>query len=378
LVASGRYQPILEALLLPEGLGYAEKPKALIPFHRYPEGLRTALEEHLAEAVRLVRDQSALCRLHFTVSVGNETEIRASLESLRAKPAYAASRFRLSTSVQDPATDTLAVDEGDRPSRNPDGSWITRPAGHGALVENLSRSGGDLVLIKNIDNVVPDRLKPGIIAWRRILGGYLVMLQERVFDFLRRLRKRADPPLLRAAAEFAEQNLGLRLPERLARSDSTDRGTEGLADYLIRILNRPSRVCAMVRNTGEPGGGPFWVRHADGSLRLQIVEQPQINMHDEGQRNIAARSTHFNPTDLVCGLLDADGRPFRLADFVDESAYLITAKSKQGKILKALELPGLWNGSMAEWNTVFVEVPVENFNPVKTVNDLLRSSHQNS
>jgi uncharacterized protein DUF4301 len=400
LYAAKEYRPFLQALVgtksasqneTPDprsgthGLRFAERPKALIPFHRYPQGPRTALEEHLDEAVGLVRDAHGLCRLHFTVSPEHEQAIHATLDAARRKYEGAGIHFQIGLSQQKPSTDTLAADQDNAPLRNPDGSLNFRPGGHGALLENLHRTGGDIVFIKNIDNVVPDRLRPVTLAYRQALGGCLVRMQERVFAYLERLR---DPEgaagkdvagyaaLVEEAAHFAEQRLGSAPPEALRPPATDAQSLAAKAAYVIKALDRPLRVCAMVKNQGEPGGGPFWVRSKDGGLRPQIVESAQVDPGSSQQRKIMEASTHFNPVDLVCGLRNGKGEQYKLQDFVDTEAYFITAKSKDGKTVKALELPGLWNGSMAYWNTIFVEVPVETFNPVKTVNDLLRPNHQ--
>jgi uncharacterized protein DUF4301 len=389
LYAAKEYRPFLQALLGAQGIAqslrYAERPKALIPFHRYPPGPRTSLEEHLEEAVGLVQDAQGICRLHLTVSPEHEHAIHATLEAARRKYEGTRIRFSIGLSQQKPSTDTLAADQDNAPLRNPDGSLAFRPGGHGALLENLFHTGGDIVFIKNIDNVVPDRLRPTVLAYRRALGGCLVRMQERVFAYLKRLRESPGAEgkeaagfaaLVDEAAHFAEQRLGSVPPEAM-RAPATDAAAlAAKAAFVIKTLDRPLRVCAMVRNQGEPGGGPFWVRAKDGGLRPQIVESAQVDLASSQQRKIMESATHFNPVDLVCGLRNGEGEQYKLQDFVDTEAYFITAKSKDGKTIKALELPGLWNGSMAFWNTLFVEVPVETFNPVKTVNDLLRPNHQ--
>jgi hypothetical protein len=372
------YRPVLEHLLTARGLGYADLPKALIPFHRYPEGARTALEEHLVEAAALLSDAGGTVRLHFTVSAEHETAMLTLLETVRTRAEWAGTRFDIGFSQQKPSTNTLAVDADNAPLRNADGTLVFRPGGHGALLENLFHTGGDIVFIKNIDNLVTDRHRDEVLAQRRALGGYLVRLQERTFAYLRRLRESgaADTALLEETAHFVEQRLGSILPEPLRAQPRDAAAAEEKRAFLIKTLDRPLRVCAMVKNQGEPGGGPFWVRGKDGALRLQIVETAQIETGNSQQRKILESSSHFNPTDLVCGLRNSRGELFKLQDFVDPDAYFIAVKSKDGKAIKALELPGLWNGSMAYWNTAFIEVPVEIFNPVKTVNDLLRPRHQ--
>jgi hypothetical protein len=374
--AAGDYGLWLEAMLGPEGLGFADKPKALIPFHASPSGPRLALEEHLAEAAALGRDAEGICRLHFTVSPEHEAGILAALERARRPYEAAGARFEIGLSTQKPATDTLAAGADDLPFRDAEGKLVFRPGGHGALLENLYHTGGDLVFIKNIDNVVPAAHAAPVLAFRRALGGYLIHLQERVFGYARALAGSPDSRLAEEAAHFAAQRLGALPPEPLRAPAAGGEALAAKIAWLARAFARPLRVCAMVRNTGEPGGGPFWVRHADGGMRLQIVETAQVDLAQSSQRKILESATHFNPVDMACSLRGPDGQPYKLQDFVDPSAGLITEKSKDGKPLKALELPGLWNGSMAYWNTAFVEAPLETFNPVKTVNDLLRENHR--
>lgn len=374
LIAAKDYGPILDCLL--RGMAYAELPKALIPFHRYPDGARTAIEEHLAEAAGLVKDRQGMCRLHFTVSPDHERDIHATLDLVRRKYEASGIRFEIGLSQQKASTDTLAVDQENVPLRNADNTLCLRPGGHGALLENLFHTGGDIVFIKNIDNIVPERLRSVVLSNRKALGGYLVRLQERTFAYLERLRNERDANLVEEAAHFAEQRLGAVPPDAMRAYASDANAVAEKAVYLIKTLDRPLRVCAMVKNQGEPGGGPFWVKSRDGSMRPQIVETAQVEMGASQQRKIVESATHFNPVDLVCGIRNGQGELFKLQDFVDPEACFVTSKSKDGKTLKALELPGLWNGSMAFWNTVFVEMAIETFNPVKTVNDLLRPNHQ--
>ena len=374
-LAAGDYGSWLEALLGPAGLGYADKPKALIPFHVSPKGPRLALEEHLAEAVALARDAQGRCRLHFTVSPEHEGAILAALEKARRPYESEGILFDISLSAQKPSTDTLAAAADNTPFRDADGRLVFRPGGHGALLENLYHTGGDLVFIKNIDNVAPASRREPVLAFRRALAGYLIHLQDRIRAYARELSGTPDPRLVEEASHFAAQRLGALPPEALRNAPP---GTEASAKaaWLARAFARPLRVCAMVKNTGEPGGGPFWVRHPDGSVRPQIVETAQVDPSQSSQRKILESATHFNPVDMACALRDPAGQPYKLQDYVDASAGLITEKSKDGKPLKALELPGLWNGSMAYWNTAFVEAPLEIFNPVKTVNDLARENHR--
>ena len=370
VVRQGDRRAVLAYLLEDTGLGYAELPKGLLPFHRYPEGARTPFEEHLVEAAAVARGEDGLCRVHFTVSPEHQRRFDQLLE--RQRPAYEerfGCRFEVSFSTQSHATDTLAVDLQNRPFRLADGSLLFRPGGHGALLDNLNalgREGWDVVFLKNIDNVVPDACKPVVHLWKRLLGGCLVSLQDRIFGLLDRLEK--GEGILEEAAELLERDLSRPLPERIA--GETERR------FLIDALDRPLRACGVVRNQGEPGGGPFWVISPSGEVSLQIVEISQVDSRDPAQREILASSAYFNPVDIACGLRDRHGRPYDLHRYVDPSTVFIAEKSHEGRPLKALERPGLWNGAMASWNTVFVEVPDATFAPVKTVLDLLRPEHQ--
>jgi hypothetical protein len=372
LLAARRYREILFQVLTEAGLHYQDLPKALIKFHAYGDASRTPLEEHLVEAAAYVQDRAGKCRLHLTILPRHRQIFQRFLERLQpALEERLGCRFVVEYSFQHPATDTLAVDADNRPFRDSKGHLVFRPGGHGALLENLQHLQGDLVYIKNIDNVVPDRLKDPTILWKKILGGLLVDLQGDIHRHLGTLRQNSGQGALARALEFARERLGLtfppgilELPEDLAR------------DHLVRALDRPVRVCGVVQNQGEPGGAPFWVQEADGSLSLQIVEKAQVDLSDPEQRAIWETATHFNPVDLVCAIRDDQGVPFDLAEYVDHDAVFISRKSLEGRELKALELPGLWNGAMARWLTVFVEVPITTFNPVKTVFDLLRPEHQ--
>jgi hypothetical protein len=372
LLAARRYREILYQVLTEAGLHYQDLPKALIKFHAYGGASRTPLEEHLVEAAAYVQDQGGNCRLHLTILPRHRHIFQGFLD--RIQPALEerlGCRFAVDFSFQHPGTDTLAVDAANRPFRDSQGHLVFRPGGHGALLENLQNLQGDLVYIKNIDNVVPDRLKEPTLLWKKILGGFLVDLQAEIHRHLRTLEQNSGPRSLEQALKFAQERLGLafppsilELPEDLAR------------DFVVRALNRPLRVCGVVQNQGEPGGAPFWVQEADGSLSLQIVEKAQVDLGDPEQQAIWETATHFNPVDLVCAFRDDQGVPFDLDEYVDHEAVFISRKSLEGRELKALELPGLWNGAMARWLTVFVEVPITTFNPVKTVFDLLRPEHQ--
>jgi hypothetical protein len=375
-VRSGEHRLVLRYLLQDDGLGYADLPKGLLPFHRYPEGARTAFEEHLVESATLTRREDGLCLLHFTVSPEHQDRFEQLLGRVRSVYEERFDcRFSVSFSTQRRSTDTLAVDLENRPFRLGDGSLLFRPSGHGALLDNLNelgRQGWELVLLKNIDNVVPDAGKPLVHLWKRLLGGCLLSLRERIFGLLDRLETSGgDGAALAEAAELLERELSRPLPEQVSAGSHKERRR-----FLIDALDRPLRVCGMVRNQGEPGGGPFWVQSSSDEISPQIVEISQLDSTDPEQRKILAASTHFNPVDLACGLRDRRSRPYDLHRFVDPTAVFIAEKSHEGRLLKALERPGLWNGAMAGWNTVFVEVPDTTFAPVKTVLDLLRPEHQ--
>jgi hypothetical protein len=363
---------VLRHLLTSEGLGYSDCPKGLVLFHRYATGARTPFEEHLVEAADYGRDDEGRCRLHFTVPSHYEAAFRSLLE--RAGPPLEetfACRFEVDFSHQRRATDTLAVDLEHRPFRLADGSLLFRPGGHGALIHNLQQlahAGAGIVLIKNIDNVVPDRTKPLVSRWKRLLTGLLCELEERIGDLMCRLAAGTEGSAA-AAESFLANELGR--PQPLARH-----GSEARRQQLLAALDRPLRVCGVVCNTGEPGGGPFWVRSREGEVSLQIVETSQIDPDSQEQQSKVGQATHFSPVDISCSLRDCQGRPFDLHRFVDPGTVFVSEKSHEGRPLKALERPGLWNGAMAGWNTVFVEVPDATFAPVKTVLDLLRPEHQ--
>jgi hypothetical protein len=355
-----------------KGLNLADLPKGLIPFHLYPEHARTPIEEHLVEAGAYTVDADGKSRIHFTVSETHEDDVARHINMIRGRYENAGLHYEITHSHQKPSTDTLAVNMDNRPFRDKGGSLYFRPAGHGALLENMNDLKADIVFIKNIDNIAPDRMKDPSNTYKRALGGRLVELQERIFGYLERLeRGDGDDALLFEIFDFLRRDLSISPPGGM-EVISRDKKIE----YLFSRLNRPLRICGMVRNQAEPGGGPFWVGHEDGSVSLQIVEGSQVNTASEKQKDVFGSSTHFNPVDLVCGVRDYKGMPFDLRKYVDPDACFISIKSKDGRELKALELPGLWNGAMAYWNTVFIEVPLITFNPVKTVFDLLRPEHQ--
>jgi hypothetical protein len=357
---------LLAALLESHGLDYAHLPKGLLPFHRLDGETRTAFVEHLAETAQLVGTGHP-ARLHCTVSPEHRPLFERQLAAWRTPlEARYGCRFEVTFSVQDPATDTLALGPDGEALRDADGRLLLRPGGHGALLANLADLAGDVVLIRNIDNVVPDRRKADNLQWDRQLGGLLLELAERQWELLEQLRRRpGDAESCRRARAFLRGELGFDLVDGKAAGEQ-----------LITLLDRPLRVCGMVVNHGEPGGGPFWVRDAAGRLSRQIVETAQIDRSDPEQVAILAAATHFNPVDMACTLRDGRGRPYPLERFVDQSAAIVTGKVQNGQPIRILERPGLWNGGMAGWHTVFVELPESTFNPVKTVFDLLRPAHQ--
>jgi hypothetical protein len=373
LLEQDHWQEILRCLLTKQALDYGSLPKGLLKFHRYPSGNRTAMEEHLVEAIHTVRDKEGICRLHFTVSPEHEEGFQQYFEKRRS---WYEQQFQclleVTFSTQEHSTDTIAVDLENRPFREKGGCLLFRPGGHGALLSNLADIQGDLIYLKNIDNILPDRLKEPTIIWKKVLGGLLVEIQKTVYGYVSQLMEGSkDIGLFEMAMEFVRNRL--LIPEPQAFKQWT---VEKKRDFLLNRLNRPLRVCGMVRNEGEPGGGPFWVEGKDGNLSLQIVESAEVDPQSSEQRAIWGSSTHFNPVDLVCAVTDFRGNPFPLKDYVNPEAVFISQKSKDGRELKSLELPGLWNGAMAEWITLFVEVPIATFNPVKTINDLLKSEHQ--
>ena len=365
LMAEGNYKAVAANMLRKEGLNYGQLPKGMLLFHKYAEGARTPMEEHLVEGA-LYAASNGEAHVHFTVSHDH-------LEFFKQKVAEKADGFAqkygikydITFSEQKPSTDTLAANTDNTPFREDDGSLLFRPGGHGALIENLNEIEADVVFIKNIDNVVPDRLKPETVEWKQVIAGVLVTLQQKAFDYLRILDHGATDAQLQEIAQFVKDCLCV-----------DPKGNVVDAGYLRSKLDRPMRVCGVVKNVGEPGGGPFLTYNQDGTVSLQILESSQIDTNNEEYMKMFTQGTHFNPVDLVCAVKDYLGKPYHLPDFVDKTTGFISSKSKGGKELKALELPGLWNGAMSDWSTVFVEVPLGTFNPVKTVNDLLRPQHQ--
>jgi len=371
LIEEGRYREVVSAMLDEDGLSYGQLPKGLLQFHAYPEVARTPLEEHLVEAA-LYAVSNGQADVHFTVS----TEHRELFEELveRVLPVYEEKygiRYTVSFSEQKPATDTMAATLDNEPFRTEDGKLLFRPGGHGALIQNLSDLDSDIVFIKNIDNVVPDSLKAATTLWKQVIAGVLVNTQRQAFAYLRRIDKGdLGQAVIQEMCNFLQNDLCTEVP------GLSDLSEQEIIDTLRRKFNRPIRVCGMVKNVGEPGGGPFLAFNSDGTVSPQILESSQIDTHNPTYMAMFKGGTHFNPVDLVCAIRDYKGNRFDLPNYVDHATGFISSKSKNGRELKALELPGLWNGAMSDWNTIFVEVPLETFNPVKTVNDLLRPQHQ--
>ena len=363
---------IARKILYPEGLGYGSLPKGLISFHKYPEKARKAAEEQLVEGAMYAAGASRVVKIHYTVSPEHEILFEALVHSARPE---IEKEFHVTLeaefSRQSKSTDTIAVDMDNEPFRDSQGKLVFRPGGHGALIKNLDAIDADVIFIKNIDNVVPDNLKEPTVTYKKVLAGKLLEVQADIQKYLRAFDFETSEENLNHVEEFVEDTLCLHLPDSYHNMDGHDK-----KEYLIRVLDRPIRVCGMVKNEGEPGGGPFWVRDEDGAVSLQIVESAQIDLSDPEKRAVFENSSHFNPVDLVCAVKSYTGDKFDLTQFVDHNTGFISKKSMEGRDLKALELPGLWNGAMSRWTTIFVEVPAETFNPVKTVNDLLRPAHQ--
>lgn len=367
---------ILEWLLSEQGLNYGNLPKALLKFHQYENSCRTSLEEHFVEGALYSRNNQNVAKLHFTVSVEHQRAVEKLVDQI--KPQYEnlfGITFEVSFSNQKLSTDTVAVSPNNELFRDRNGRLLFRPAGHGALIENLNDLDSDLIFIKNIDNVVPDQLKPITVEYKKALAGILITLQEQLFFYQKIINTHKADELesgfYAELANFVENVLNVSPPPNFIGSSKDE-----LFNYLSSKINRPLRVCGMVKNMGEPGGGPFFAMNSDGSVSLQIAESSQIDFNIPEQEQIVKQATHFNPVDLVCGVKNYEGKKYNLTEFIDPETGLITQKSYDGKELKAQELPGLWNGAMSDWNTLFVEVPIETFSPVKTVNDLLRKEHQ--
>ncbi len=371
LIAEGNYKTVVANMLKPEGLNYGQLPKGLLLFHQYEDGPRTPMEEHLVEAA-LYASSNGEAHVHFTVS---HDHLQLFEQRVAEKKDYYEKKFGvkydITFSEQKPSTDTITANPDNTPFRNEDGSLLFRPGGHGALIENLNDIDADIIFVKNIDNVVPDRLKGDTVLWKQIIAGVLVKMQRKAFEYLRVLESgQYNHDKLEEIIRFVQRDLCCR------KADIKELEDAELVCYLKGKLNRPMRVCGVVKNVGEPGGGPFLAYNQDGTVSLQILESSQIDKNNADYMKMFTSGTHFNPVDLVCATKDYKGHAFNLPQYVDHQTGFISSKSKNGRELKALELPGLWNGAMSDWNTIFVEVPLSTFNPVKTVNDLLRDTHQ--
>lgn len=370
LIKNGNYKAVVFNLLDFTGMNYGSLPKGLLKFHTYNDDARTSAEEHFVEGA-LYAATNGVVKLHFTVSPNH----KALFEELVAeRKAYYENlfgvKYDITFSEQKQCTDTIAVDADNAPFRE-NGSLVFRPGGHGALIENLNDIEADVIFIKNIDNVVPDRLKPETVKYKKLLAGILVDRQKKVYEYLRVLDAGNY-----TAEQLGEMKAFLQNDLQCVNTELDAMDNDALAAYLHNKFNRPMRVCGMVKNVGEPGGGPFLAYNQDGTVSLQILESSQIDMNNEAAKSMFENGTHFNPVDLVCAVKNYKGKKFNLPRYVDAQTGFISHKSKNGRELKAMELPGLWNGAMSDWNTIFVEVPLVTFNPVKTVNDLLREVHQ--
>lgn len=371
LIAAGREKDVISAIVNPQGLNYGNLPKALLEFHSYDNGARTPLEEQLVEAAQTVASADGNVKIQFTVSPEHREKFLDKLaQVLPALEQRLGVKYDISLSEQKPSTDTIAANPDNTLFRE-NGNLVFRPGGHGALIENLNDIKSPVVFIKNIDNVVPDSQRDDTVRYKKVLGGMLLMVRDKIEGYLEKLESgRYTIENLREMIIFMHDSLNIRHPQMKLMDDSE------LALYIKKKFHRPIRVCGVVRNTGEPGGGPYITYDADGSTSPQILESNQIDMNNSEYVDMMKHATHFNPVDLVCSLYDAEGRKFDLTKHVDHNTGFISSKSLHGHPLKALELPGLWNGAMSDWNTIFVEVPATTFNPVKTVNDLLRPVHQ--
>ena len=369
----GRWSAVVDAALGADRLNLAAIPKGLVKFHRSPGGARTAFEEHLVEAVLLVADATGSCRAEFTILPEHQDGFSRELASVRSRieSEYGVS-LTVEFSYQANSTMTVALSASGEPFHKGDGRLLLRPGGHGALIKNLDGTRHDVLFVSNIDNIVPDRLKEVVVHWKKVLLGHLLLLQEKTFSALKLLQGiDVTDDQLESIGNLVRGDLSGALGADFDGLPSAARQAR-----LVEALDRPIRVCGVVKNEGEPGGGPFWVVGADGLVRPQIVESSEVDPSDETQRAIFSSASHFNPVSIACGLRNADDEPYDLDRFVDQSAVFIAKKSHEGRELRALERPGLWNGAMSGWTTVFVEVPAKTFNPVKTIGDLLRESHR--
>ena len=371
LLAEGRNRDIIAAIVNPEGMNYGGLPKGLLKFHTYPEGSRTPIEEHLTEGAQTAANSKGIVNLHFTVSANHRKLFEEKLaEVIPATEERTGVKFNVTMSEQKPSTDTIAVNPDNTPFME-NGQLLFRPGGHGALIQNLNDMESAVVFIKNIDNVVPDSKRGDTIRFKEVLGGLLLQVHDQIEEDLLAIDEKIyTKEDIKRMLDYLNNVLNV----RDAKLESMD--DDSVVAYIREKLDRPLRVCGMVKNEGEPGGGPFIAYNTDGSTSPQILESNQVDPNNEEYQKMMASATHFNPVDLVCYIKDIHGKKFNLPEYVDPATGFISSKSSHGKELRAMELPGLWNGAMSDWNTVFVEVPISTFNPVKTVNDLLRPAHQ--
>ncbi len=370
-IENPKWSEIVQFVVNVEGLDYSNQPKGSILFHKYPDNSRTAFEEHLVEGMNYAMSSDREVKMHFTISPEHEKLFNSIIQKFVDSKKKDQIKFDVQYSFQKKSTNTVAVTNDNKIFRDENGNPLFRPAGHGALLENLNDLNAEIILIKNIDNVAHDRLKEETYRYKKILIGILSEIQKNTFEYLKMLESNTlNDSRIKEIKTFAESELFQDIDSRFQSLKINEK-----RKILFELLNRPIRVCGMVKNEGEPGGGPFWVEY-NKKLSLQVVEAAQINLKDSEQKKIFNSSTHFSPVDFICGVKDFNGNNFDLDNFSDPNTALITKKSKDGKELKALELPGLWNGGMANWISIFVEVPLITFNPVKEVNDLLKPAHQ--
>jgi hypothetical protein len=372
LIAENKIRELIELVISSRGLNYANLPKGEIIFHRYHNGSRTAFEEHLVEAAGYSQNHSGEIKTHFTIPEESQQRLIDLFEQVKIIYKSRGLDFSISTSFQNKSTDTLAVDLNNNPFRDSNGKLLFRPAGHGALLQNLNEIDEDIIFIKNIDNISPEYIHPQTVKYKKLLGGILIEVQNQIFNYINKIvSDNVTGTELHEVETFSVETLSFTFPPEYNQLDIISK-----AKYLFNKLNRPLRICGMVVNEGHPGGGPFWIEDDDRTQSLQIIESAQIDLNNEKQKLIFNSSTHFNPVDIVCSIKDYRGNKFDLQKYLNPSTGLIALKSKDGRELKSFELPGLWNGSMHYWNTIFVEVPKITFNPVKEINDLLKAAHQ--
>jgi len=371
LKKEGQFLEILDLLLNSDGLSYGQLPKGLLKFHKYSNETRTAFEEHFNEASLFLKDSNNKISLHFTVSPEHQKLFSTLSESLKAK--YLKNKgvkFEISFSVQKPSTDTIAANTNNDPFLTENNKLLFRPGGHGALLENMQELNEDLIFVGNIDNVAPDRTQEMRVRYKQLLAGVLLERVQKIHSFLNEIENKYSADIKAEIVDFIKKYISENTGNELVKLNGDEFKTK-----VISVLNRPIRICGMVKNVGEPGGGPFWVKDKKGVISKQIIESSQIDLKNPAQNEIFKNSSHFNPVDLVCFMKDYKNQKFNLEDFRDSEMAFISEKSQGSSTLKALELPGLWNGSMAGWISFFVDVPIETFSPVKTIFDLIREEH---